>query len=452
MTVAGWIEDMPETTMAANLATLYRAIAADPGLRASISTAQINRGLDAAAGLNSVLLQMIAQTRVNADGRITPADMQAISDALWLDSNAAPWRDFWLAHGNDNGDVVSGFHWVQNDGATLLFQGRNFVDTVADAIYHYGFRIANGRYYNEDGNDNEQTADVAGWLNYFLNGENIVYGTGAADVLGTGTYSAYFAAARNETFLAGNGNDRIWAGDGNDKVYAGAGNDVSGGGTGADRMFGEDGHDTLWGDTGNDTIDGGAGNDEIGGAEGNDSLGGGGWNDVIYGEEGNDTIDGGAGADQMNGGDGNDRIEGGSGNDALHGSDGIDILRGEDGNDDLSGGNGADHLSGGRGADTIQLWEQMDARDTLYFAPGDSGRTAETIDTVEGFDSGIDKINLASFGAMTFERLDFRAGGHASCYYDGTLLRIDGNGDGATDMMVAFAWVEELRAGDFIFA
>ncbi len=39
-----------------------------------------------------------------------------------------------------------------------------------------------------------------------------------------------------------------------------------------------------------------------------------------------------------------------------------------------------------------------------------------------------------------------------SCYYDGRYLRIDANGDRATDMMVEFAWVEELKANDLILS
>lgn len=86
-------------------------------------------------------------------------------------------------------------------------------------------KMQNGRYFNEDGNDNELTADVTGWLSYFLNGVNVVHGSGLNDELGTGTYSNYFDKARNETFLAGAGNDKIWAGDGDDKVMGGIGAD-----------------------------------------------------------------------------------------------------------------------------------------------------------------------------------------------------------------------------------
>ncbi len=438
--------------MPASLASLTLGVKADPGLRASIPDRQIALGADAADELNAVLLQMIAQTKVNADRRISAADMQAVSDALWLDANALPWRKFWLAHGNDNGDVVSGFHWVQNDGATLEFQGRNFVDTVADAIYHYGFRVEEGRYANEDGNANETILDVAGWLNFFLNGENIVYGTDATEDLGTGSYSTYFAAARNETFLAGAGNDRIWSGDGNDKIHGGTGNDQSGGGTGRDLMLGEAGNDTLLGESGNDSLQGGTGRDVLGGGTENDQLDGGSGDDMLSGEQGNDRLIGGEDADTLHGGDGADRLEGGNGVDQLYGGAQADVLLAGSGNDRLHGGEGADRLFGGAGADTFQLWETDQAVDTIYLIAGDSGRAAGTIDRVEGFTSGVDKIDLSTLGPMGFTTLDFRGGGRASCFYDGDYLRIDSNGDGVSDMIVNFAWVNSLSAGDFIFA
>ena len=78
--------------MTLTLASLYRAVSQDPGLRAAIPDAQIDRGLSAAADLNRVLLRIINQTGVNADGLISPGDMQRISDALWRDGNAGTAR------------------------------------------------------------------------------------------------------------------------------------------------------------------------------------------------------------------------------------------------------------------------------------------------------------------------------------------------------------------------
>lgn len=395
-----------------NLDRLVKALQADPGLRAALPQAEINRGIAASEGLNAVLLRAIEVTKANRDGIITPKEMEKISAAVF--DNPAEWQKFILGHGNDNGTVETGYHHLQDDGATLVFQNRNFADTVADAIYHFGFDVTKGRYVNEDGASNETTADVAGWLNYFLNGENVVFGSNARDEIGSGSYSDYFATARNETFRVYDGNDSVWADLGNDKVYGGNGNDTVGGGEGRDRLFGEAGRDRLMGDSGNDAIYGGAGGDEIGGGEGND---------LAYG---------------------------GTGEDVLYGQDGKDRLFGGDGADTLYGGNGADTLRGDAGADAFKLWEETAARDTLAFRAGDSGRTEASIDIVEGFQSGSDKIDLRALGPMTFEKLDYQGGGDASCYYDGRHLRIDTDGNGATDMMISFKWVDTLRVDDFI--
>jgi Ca2+-binding RTX toxin-like protein len=543
--------------MPANLTSLTTALSLDPGLLANVSAADLQGGLLAADRMNALLLQVIAAASLNADGRITAADMQIIFERVR--ANPADYTTFLDAHGDDEGNVETAFHLIQNDGGSLQFRGRDFVDTVADAIYHYGFEIVDGRYVNEDGNANELARDVAGWLNFFLNGVSAVYGTDDNETLNSGTYSEAFAAARNEAFYGGLGNDSIWADLGNDTIFGGAGNDHSGGGFGQDVMHGEAGNDrlsgeagndslyggdgndtlgggadadwmlggagndTLWGETGNDTLVGEAGNDELGAGDGNDYVRGDAGNDTVYGETGddilagsegddvlgggrgmdwlqgdagndrlqgdeawdrlfggagNDTLGGGADGDSVYGGDGNDMVHGddgadrlwadagddnvyggnghdvaygGAGNDTMNGSDGWDVLWGDAGNDSLSAGEGGDHLLGGAGRDVITLWENMQMRDTIYFSPGDSGRTLATIDRVEGFESGVDRIDLRAFGQMTMEDIDFSGAG-ASFYYDGRFLRIDANGDRATDMMVEFAWVDAFVMSDFVLA
>lgn len=439
---------MPET----RLASLIAGLRADPGLRANLSTTDRDQGLSAARDLNSVLLRMLDATGATEDRLITPGEMRAVSDALWERDNAALWRDFFLGHGNDEGTSETGFHLLQNDGGTLQFQGRAFVDTVADAIYHYGFRIQNGRYANEDGNDNERLADVAGWLNYFLNGRTVVFGSGGDDRLSSGSYSAAFATARNETFLAGAGADEAWGDRGNDILRMGTGNDTAGGGTGHDRLFGGAGDDRLYGDAGRDRLTGGAGADVLGGGSGNDRLSGGTGRDTLYGDAGHDRLSGGAEADTAYGGAGRDRIAGGAGRDSLMGGDGADRLLGGSGNDTLSGGEGRDRITGGTGADLIQLWEATAAADTIVFAPRHSGTSAATIDRVEGFQRGLDKIDLTAFGPLRLTELTHTGEGRASAFYDGTHLRLDADGDGATDMLIEFAWTDTLGRADFLLA
>lgn len=432
------------------LDTILDGVAADGGLKRSISQADIAKGLLAGDDMNAILLKAIAESGVNDDGLLTGDDMAAISDKVY--DRPAQYVAFLEGHGNDNGEVETGFHHVQNDGGTLVFQGRAYIDTVADAIYHFGFDTSGGRYVNEDGASNETTADVAGWLNFFLNGVNVVHGTSGVDEIGSGEYSAYFAAARDETFLVGDGDDQVWADIGNDTVMAGRGNDRAGGGDGRDRMLGEEGNDTLYGEGGGDQLFGGQGKDTLGGGDLDDRVDGGTSSDTLYGGNGDDLLLGGAGADAIMADAGADKLDGGTGDDDLSGGEGADLVFGGDGADEMSGGAGRDVLRGGAGVDLFQLWEENQVSDTIIFKAGDSGRTRSTIDKVESFEAGFDKINLASFGPMTLQDLDYRGGGEASCYYDGRHLRIDVDGDRATDMIVQFVYVEALTAGDFIFA
>lgn len=454
--------------MGLSLNRLHSRVAADPGLIANVRAAELVKGLAALDSLSALMISVIDRLGVNKDGLLSEADIMAVSDAIRAEPT--DYRGFVRAHGDDEWNSETGFHLLQNDGGSLMFQGRKFVDTVVDAIFHIGFTYSEGRFVNEDGNRNETVADVAGWLNYFLNGVNVVHGSDGADDLYSGQYSAALAQAENETFLAGAGDDQIWAGVGDDIVWAGEGNDKSGGGEGNDTLQGEAGNDTLYGDNGDDQVfggtgddviglsfgadsaEGGAGNDTLYGQEGTDALSGDDGDDLIYGGEMRDTLRGGAGQDTLSGDQDNDILLGDDGADDLRGGDGADQLRGGDGADKLSGGAGADVLNGGAGADKFYLWEDVAACDTLVFRAGDSGKTRATIDSVEGFKSGIDKIDLRSFAGMLFEDLDYRGGGTASAYHDGRHLRIDGNGDGVTDMIIEFKWVSELVAGDFLFA
>lgn len=346
------------------LSAIVDHITSEPGLIANIYAVDIQGGADAAALMNSVFATAIEATGVNTDGILTPADLRAMSD--YIRANQSLYSDFVEGHGNDEGNVETGYHLVQGDGGAYRFQGRDFINTIIDAIYHIGFEYGPERFLNEDGNDNEKVEDVAGWLNYFVNGENRVYGTNDGETLRSGSYSFALDDAANEIFNARGGNDAIWAGMGNDKVYGGDGNDRSGGGQGRDTLRGEAGNDTLGGNDGNDLLSGGSGAD------------------ALYGDEGNDRVFGGSGTDNVNGGDGNDALYGGNHNDTLGGDAGRDTLRGEagddhlygeEGNDILSGSVGNDYLSGGDGEDLLFAGS---GNDTAYGGMGDDNIRAGT--------------------------------------------------------------------------
>ncbi|MEM8653792.1 MAG: hypothetical protein AAGF36_03535 [Pseudomonadota bacterium] len=361
-----------------SLESIAELVLGEPGLIANVIPAEIQGGADAARLMNEVIADAMEATGVNDDGQLTPEDLYVLSAHIRAD--AEEYAKFVEGHGDDEGNEETGFHLVQGDGGAYIFQGRDFIDTVADAIYHIGFPIVDGRFENEDGDANEKVTDVAGWMNYFVNGENWVYGTDAGETLHSGHYSFVLAEANDEIYDAGAGDDRVWAGIGNDWIYAGAGNDRAGGGEGNDRMFGDAGNDQLWGEDGNDRMSGGEGDDTLGGGEGNDRGWGGAGNDRLHGDEGNDLLSGGEGNDTIGGGEGDDTIKGGTGNDKLWGEDGADMIRGGDGDDSAGGGDGDDVLilhggndeangedgddllRGGRGEDT--MWGG-DGNDTL---------------------------------------------------------------------------------------
>ncbi|MEP4197544.1 MAG: calcium-binding protein [Aliishimia sp.] len=336
---------------ALGLDALATFTAEDPGLAANIHQQDIDGGVAAARVMNDVVITALNSTGVNADTKIDASDMRTLSAFIRSDSNL--YDTFLSGHGNDEGDLETGYHLVQGDGGAYRFQGRDFIDTVADAVYHIGFAIVDGRFQNEDGDQNETVEDVAGWLNYFLNGENIVYGTSGEDRLGSGHYSFALDAAVHEVFEAGAGNDRVNAGLGNDVVFAGTGDDRANGNEGDDHLKGEAGDDKLWGNEGNDLIEGGVGADVLAGGEGMDELHGGDGNDTVYGGLGDDVLHGDSGADELAGEDGDDILIGGNGDDRLWGSEGDDGLRGQNGADRIGGGNGDDKAWGGAGADTI---------------------------------------------------------------------------------------------------
>ena len=356
--------------MPQGLETIATWVENDPGLPANATAADIANGADAARTMNTVIREAVRRTGAADDGIVTPDELAEISAVIRADD--ALLQPFLRGHGDDEGDSETGFHLVQGDGGAYLFQGRRFVDTVADAIYHVGFAIENGRFRNEDGDQNERVDDVAGWLNYFMFGNNVVFGTDGAETLHSGQYSFALANAANETFLGYGGDDRIFAGDGDDRLEGGTGNDQMGGGDGNDLILGGDGADKAWGEKGDDRVWGGAGDDEIGGNEGNDVVHGQGGADFVYGGTGNDRVFGGAGDDTVNGQQGDDIVSGGDGIDKVWGDSGDDRLYGNGGDDRLGGGIGADRLWGGTGNDTLggdegeDLLYGGDGADTLY--------------------------------------------------------------------------------------
>ncbi len=426
-----------DTTWIPGLAAIPDLIAADPGLRSRISAADIAGGIAGAEAMNAVIAAAIDATGANRDGRIDGDDARDISD--WIRARDSRYDAFVDGHGDDAGRIETGFHLVQGDGASIRFQGKTFVDVIADGIYHIGFRYVGNRFVNEDGDANATVDDVAGWLNWFVNGQNRVYGTDAADTLYSAVYSDAVSAAASEAFSGRGGNDEIWAGAGDDTVWGGDGNDTSSGDDGNDLMKGGRGNDSFYGGNGSDTVEGNDGNDVMAGGSGDDVVDGGAGNDTVVGQDGDDLVSGGDGDDQLEGNYGNDTMSGGTGSDTLWGHDGADVMDGGDGNDTLGGGGGNDTMMGGSGRD--KLWG--DAGDDLidggFWSDELGGGTGD--DTILG-DRGHDRI----FGQDGDDVLD--GGAH-----DDTIMGQEGRDIyiGGTGRDHLLAWEDRQVADTFVF-
>lgn len=156
-------EDVIATT-GTGLDAVVAKILADPGLDANIPDTDIADGARAANAMNQILIDAIKETGVANDGKIDASDMYDVSE--WIRANR---YDDWVAlHGDDENGVETGFHLVQNDGANGRMFAENAVNTIADGLYHAGFDIQNGRFLNEDGNQNAQVEDVAWWISELL--------------------------------------------------------------------------------------------------------------------------------------------------------------------------------------------------------------------------------------------------------------------------------------------
>ena len=351
----------------------------DPGLLRRVTAADMNEGAGSANAMNVVILEAAGQSNIAAmdDGHFTVGELYQMN--AFIQEN---YYDFWvLHHGDDEDGEEWGFHCVQNDGATTQIFGKNYVNTVADGIYHMGFDINNdGRFLNEDGNANATVDAVAAWLNYFMFDIPLIQGGGASETL-TGTDGM-------EQILGEGGHDTIYAGAGGDWIVGGAGNDTMYGEAGDDRFIigsAGPGWDTFFGGDGTDVIDA-TDADYVGlgrsfGADNGievikaDVIQGYAWSDVW--DFSNTALDPGVeihsngGHDTVTGTDGDDTIFPGTGNDTVYGLGGNDVFVAEGDNP------GWDNYFGGDGTDTV------DGTEAAYVGLGRSFGAANGIEVIK---------------------------------------------------------------------
>ncbi|MCZ8192350.1 MAG: hypothetical protein O9326_22165, partial [Microcystis sp. LE19-338.1B] len=144
------VQNSPSGTTGTGLDQTVERIGRDPGLAGANLGTNITGGMTAANGLNQLIVEAKQATGVASNGIFTVSDVTAIN--AWIRANRL--AEFTALHGDDDGTTETGFHLVQNDGATEQYRNQNLVDTVFDGIYHIGFLIENGTFVNEDGNAN----------------------------------------------------------------------------------------------------------------------------------------------------------------------------------------------------------------------------------------------------------------------------------------------------------
>ena len=399
--VAAWIDYFysDQSTTGTGLDRIVDTIKIDRGLSKWTSAQNIDGGAAAADGLNHMIDDGFTANDASSDGWITIEDLVQLN--AWVHADAGRFAQFVALHGDDEDGTETGFHLVQNDGGTTTYFGENLINTVADGIYHFGFDIENGRFLNEDGNENQTLSDVSAWLNYFYLGKTITYGTDNGDVI-DGTDGA-------EHILGEGGDDVINAGGDNDLVYGGWGDDTINGGDGDDLIYGQ------WGD---DRLDGGEGSD-IYRVSGNEA---GGWSSW----EGHDTY-------SDSGSTGIDRIE-------AYGDD-VDI-----GMTDFTADSGIEEIDATGATGTVRIlgdWQSntLDFRTTHFIGDIviDGGYGDDTI-----FGSGEDNVIVGGGGDDTLDGFDgadrYIVTGNIDegwCSFSGFDTYADSGTDGAWDVIVA---------------
>jgi hypothetical protein len=157
-----------EGTTNTKLDMLINVILTDRGLLRKVPTSDLRAGATTANEMNKLIIEAIMAEGLGNDKQLTTADIRTINNYL-VNNHAEKWAEL---HGDDEDGEETGYHRIQNDGASTRMYADNVMNTIADGIYHLGFETnRKDRLLNEDGNANQRFEKVAWWLNSSLKNE-----------------------------------------------------------------------------------------------------------------------------------------------------------------------------------------------------------------------------------------------------------------------------------------
>jgi hypothetical protein len=152
-------------TTGTNLDMIVNVVLTDRGLLRKVPTSDLRAGAEAADAMNHLIVEAIKAEGLGNDEKLTTADIRTINNYL-VANHAEKWAEL---HGDDEDNEETGYHRIQNDGATTRMHADNVMNTIADGIYHLGFETnRKDRLLNEDGNANQRFEKVAWWLDSSL--------------------------------------------------------------------------------------------------------------------------------------------------------------------------------------------------------------------------------------------------------------------------------------------